>query len=194
MPQTVAIIGIGDQFARALADTFTKRGWSVFAPEIDPRSVDSIRAAADRIDSVDLLVNCVDDRHGDVPVQTTDFDAIRRLYDVNGIGAVRALEAFLPRMSSGLKRLCFVTDADAAVGIAEGTADAGRRMAKAAVRMAIAITSNYLAPEGYTFRVFAPDRGDIDTSAAAAFDYFTNDRDDELRLTAIDHSGKEMPL
>lgn len=194
-----AVVAADKPFGTALCTAFARKGWRVYAGEVDPRSTDSVQAAARTLasadDTVDILVVHIDADEVDTSMDALDCELLKHRYDALALGPMRILEAFLPLTRTGLKRLCFVVSGE---GIADvtGSDRAGERMAGAALRMSIAITANRLRREGYTFRLFALDRdeADLDTAALAACGHFLSDADDDLRLAVVDRIGRELPL
>ena len=139
------------------------------------------------------------------------------MYNVNALGPLRVVEAFLPLTEqSDLKRLCFVSSEAGSINRCERTSWYGYNMSKAALNMAVKLLFNRLRPEGYTFRVYYPGwmrtymRGEKDTeanlepevAAVPALAYFLGDRcadahqpgrSDEDRLVMRDWQGREWP-
>ena len=133
---------------------------------------------------------------------------IRRAYEVNTLGPVRTVEAFLPLMDgSAMKRLCFVSSEAGSIDRCQRQAWYGYCMSKTALNMAVKTMFNHLRPEGYTFRLYHPGwmrtymggqkstRGDLEPEEAAvpALAYFLDDRGDEDRLVLRDWQGSEWP-
>jgi len=222
----------------ALCAHLLQRGWHVFAgqympdwpdlatladqyPErldivpLDIASMASANAAAETVsthtDHIDLLIN-----NAGVASPTSrreiresqDYDEMHRLYDINALGALRVMEAFLPLVDRGtMKRLCFVSSEAGSIERCQRTAWFGYCGSKAALNMAVKILFNHLRPEGYTFRLYHPgwmrsymggtknSRADMEPeeAAALAIPFFLEQRADENRLALIDHQGQEWP-
>jgi NAD(P)-dependent dehydrogenase (short-subunit alcohol dehydrogenase family) len=189
-----------------LADRY---GDSFAAVRYDPASDEETAAAAafvtQRIEAVDLLAFCGDRSPvGRTPTiaEGQDYEELRSIYDENALGLLRTVRWFLPILAAGsMKRLCFVTDAEALVNGSSVVSGFARNMSKAAANMAAAILFNRLRPEGYTFRTFCNDAS-APFAAVAAYDYFTRGRSleaenprhsDENRFTARDGWGRERP-
>jgi NAD(P)-dependent dehydrogenase (short-subunit alcohol dehydrogenase family) len=221
----------------ALSAGLLERGWEVYAgqympewPELsalgerfpgalhcvplDVSSEASARTAAESVAAqtshLDLLIN-----NAGVSSPTTrrgireaqDYDEMHRVLDVNALGPVRVVEAFLPLMDRGaLKRLCFVSSEAGSIDRCKRTSWYGYCMSKTALNMAVKITFNALRPEGYTFRVYHPGwvrsymsgqknpNADLEPEEAAtpALAYFLGETDEE-RLVLRDWQGKEWP-
>jgi NAD(P)-dependent dehydrogenase (short-subunit alcohol dehydrogenase family) len=226
--------GLGLAIARGLLE----QGWRVFGGQympdwpdlsvlagqfptalqiipLDVASGESVRAAAQAVAAtascVDLLINNAGVNSPTSPRtirEPQDYAEMQRLYDVNTLGALRVVEAFLPLTEpSTLKRLCFVSSEAGSIGRAARTSWYGYCMSKAALNMATRIMFNHLRPEGYTFRVYHPGwvrsyiggakstQADLEPEQAAvpALAYFLEERDDEDRLVLRDWQGQEWP-
>ena len=126
--------------------------------------MDSVRAAAVVVQAqtpnLDVLISNAGVNSKTIYVgirEPQDYDEMHRLYDVNALGALRVVGAFLPLMAQGQnKRLCFVSSEAGSIGAAERTSWYGYCMSKAALNMGIKILYNELRPAGYTFRVYHP--------------------------------------
>lgn len=238
MEQTVLVTGADRGLGLALCTGLLKQGWHVFAgqymPEwlelddlmqefpqtlhfipLDISSMKSVQAAAEIVsahtDHLDVLIN-----NAGVTSETSnftirepqDYNEMRRLYNVNALGALRAVEAFLPLMErGGAKRLCFVSSEAGSIGRSKRTSWFGYCMSKASLNMGVKILFNDLHPAGYTFRVYHPGwvrsymhgEKNMDATlepeeaAAYAIPYFLNDREDEGRLAMVDYEGNEWP-
>jgi NAD(P)-dependent dehydrogenase (short-subunit alcohol dehydrogenase family) len=229
----------------ALSARLLSQGWHVFAGQYLPDWPDlatlaaqylggrltlvpldvaderSTRAAAHRVgactDRVDLVIN----NAGVLSPQASpirepqDYDEMHRLYNVNALGPLRVIEAFLPLTDqSEMKRLCFVSSEAGSINRCQRTSWYGYCMSKAALNMAVKILFNRLRPQGYTFRVYHPgwmrsfmtgsksSEGDMEPEEAAvpALAYFLRDRArdphqqtrlDEDRLVMRDWQGRE---
>jgi len=182
---------------------------------LDVSSRESVQAAAETVsahtDHLDVLIS-----NAGVTSETIlstirepqEYDEMHRLYDVNALGALRAVEAFLPLIERGqVKRLCFVSSEAGSIGTSERTSWFGYCMSKAALNMGVKILFNDLHPKGYTFRVYHPGwvrsymhgeknmDADLEPEDAAAYaiPFLLNDREDENRLAMVDYEGNEWP-
>ena len=150
-----------------LADQYPAEGGPdsgrLVAVPLDVASVESVRQAALRVaestDHVDVLINnagVTTPKNGPIR-EAQDYSEMHRLYDVNALGPLRVVEAFLPLVeSSTMKRLCFVSSEAGSVGRARRTSWYGYCMSKSALNMAVKILFNDLRPQGYTFRIYHP--------------------------------------
>ena len=238
MERTVLVTGADRGLGFALCAGLLKGGWHVFAgqympewheltglkneyPEtlhllpLDISSMESVKVAAEIVqvltDHLDVLINNAGVNSETVYAtihEHQDYDEMHRLYDVNALGALRVVEAFLPLIERGqAKRLCFVSSEASSIGRAERTSWFGYCMSKAALNMGVKILFNDLHPAGYTFRVYHPGwvrsymHGEKnmeatlepEEAAAYAIPLLLNDREDEDRLVMLDHEGKEWP-
>jgi NAD(P)-dependent dehydrogenase (short-subunit alcohol dehydrogenase family) len=222
----------------ALSTSLLERGWQVFAgqympdwPELEalagkyPRalhilpldvsSIDSAKAAAQAAgkvsDHIDLLINnagVTSSKRAQPITSPQDYAEMHHLFDVNALGPLRVVEAFLPLAAgSPMKRLCFVSSEAGSISRAERTSWYSYCMSKAALNMGIKILFNHLRPEGYTFRVYHPGwmrsymsgkknlEAALEPEEAAAFaiPIFLGPREDEDRLVLVDYQGQEWP-
>ncbi|PWH14015.1 MAG: SDR family oxidoreductase [Anaerolineae bacterium] len=238
MPGTVLVTGGDRGFGLGLCAALLPLGWHVFAgqylsdwPELpalqrqypetleivplDVRSMESLHAAADfvqqRVGALDVLIN-----NAGVQSETIyagirspqNYEEMHRLYDVNALGPLRVVEAFLPLMDAGQgKRLCFISSEAGSIGAAQRTSWFGYCMSKAALNMAVKILFNDLRPQGYTFRLYHPGwirsymhgqkaveaHFEPEEAAALAIPILFGTNADENRLALIDYDGKEWP-
>lgn len=132
-----------------------------------------------------------------------DPKVLEKAYEENVCKPLKALEKAFPGMT-GVRRICFLSSADASVNASEKIAGYGYSMSKGALHNILTITKNTWLPKGYTFRLFDPMTGSYCPvkAAAAAYRYFTNgrylddddyDRDDEKNLIIRNALGKEVP-
>jgi NAD(P)-dependent dehydrogenase (short-subunit alcohol dehydrogenase family) len=231
------VTGADRGLGQALCAGLLKKGWRVFAGQympdwleladlyrkfpddlhlvpLDVGSIESaIRAAeivSKRTNMLDLLINnagvispgmYASIREGQ------DYAEIHRLYDINALGPLRVVEAFLPLVDlSDLKRLCFVSSEAGSIENCRRTAWFGYCMSKTAVNMGVKIMFNHLRPEGYTFRLYHPGwirsymggtknleaTFEPEEAAEMAIAHFLGDRDED-HLALVDFEGQEWP-
>jgi len=183
---------------------------------LDVASIESAREAARLaavvVDHVDVVINNagVSSRAMHAPIsEPQDYGEIHRLFDVNALGPLRVVEAFLPLVEAGeLRRLCFVSSEAGSINRARRTAWYGYCMSKAALNMGVRIMFNDLRPKGYTFRLYHPGwvrsymggtkntQADLEPEEAAAYalPFFLRPRADEDRLVLMDYLGQEWPF
>jgi NAD(P)-dependent dehydrogenase (short-subunit alcohol dehydrogenase family) len=241
MHNTALVTGADRGLGFSLTQGLLQRGYRVFAgqymPEwhelgelagaypdtlhivpLDVGEIESCHAAAAAVgemtDTLDVLINNAGITGGRGEIgEGLDYEAIQRAYNVNALGPIRVVEAFLPLTQGeaarpGLRRLCFVSSEAGSIANSYRTSGFGYYMSKAAVNMAVKITFNRLRPEGYTFRLYHPGwiRGymggkkgihadlEPDVAAEYALPFFLSDREDENRLVLIDNLGREWPF
>ncbi len=238
MKRTVFVTGGDRGLGFALCAGLLEQGWQVYAGQympawpalstladqyprtlhiipLDVSSVESARCAAQIVavstDHVDVLINNagvlspMSERSIREP---QDYPEMHRQYDVNALGPLRVVEAFLPLTDRGrFKRLCFVSSEAGSITRSERKSWFGYCMSKAALNMAVRNLFNDLQPEGYTFRVYHPGwiRSYIEgqknmaatlepeEAAAKAIPIFLGQMEDEQRLAMVDYEGNEWP-
>ncbi len=231
------ITGADRGLGLALTAELARRGWRVFAgqympdwPELaalqklfpgrvetvplDVGDVESAGAAAKAVaalsDSVDLLISnagVISGTSGRNLREPQDYAEMHRQYDINSLGALRVVEAFLPLTDrSALKRLCFVSSEAGSIGRSRRASWYGYCMSKAALNMAVSILYNHLRPEGYSFRLYHPGsmrsymlgrkneaaEMEPEVAAPAALSFFLGEQDED-RLVMRDYRGEEYP-
>ena len=137
-----------------------------------------------------------------------NYDDMQRIINVNALGPIRVVEAFLPLMDAGtLKRLCFVSSEAGSISKSKRQGWFGYCMSKAALNMAVKNLYNELYPQGYTFRLYHPGwmrsymggvkavQGDMEPEEAAekAIPIFLNSRANESHLALLDYKNWELP-
>lgn len=238
MQPIVFVTGADRGLGLALCEGLLTRGWQVFAgqhhpawPQLDAlgrqfpgalhivslevSSSASVHAAAQAVEAdaghIDLLINNAAVLSATSPRSiraSPDYAEMHRMYDVNALGPMRIVEAFLPLLDRGpFKRLCFVSSEAGSIGHTQRTAWYGYAMSKAALNMATHILFNHLRPNGYTFRLYHPGwirsyingvkstEGDMEPEEAAvpALAYFLDAAVDEDELVMRDWQGHAWP-
>jgi NAD(P)-dependent dehydrogenase (short-subunit alcohol dehydrogenase family) len=238
MPLTTFITGADRGLGFALSQVLLAQGWRVYAGQYFPDWPDlahlaeqypdrllpvpldvmdeaSVRAAAQAVaktaEKIDLLINNagVSSPNNLITIhEVQDYFEMQRVYDVNSLGPLRVVEAFLPLVArSELKRLCFVSSEAGSIASSRRTAWYGYCMSKAALNMAIKILFNHLRPEGYTFRLYHPGwmrsymsgkksleaTLEPEESAASAVPFFLEALPNEDHLALVDNQGNEWP-
>jgi NAD(P)-dependent dehydrogenase (short-subunit alcohol dehydrogenase family) len=237
-PKTVLVTGADRGLGLALCAGLLEQGWTVFAgqflsewPELgalaaqhpgklhilplDVSNTESVRQVARQVagltSHLDLLISNAGITHPNMMRtirEEQDYDGIQQMYNVNAVGALRVVEAFLPLLDQGrLKRLCFVSSEAGCIARSYRTSWFGYCMSKSALNMAVSILFNDLHPTGYTFRVYHPGwvrsymsgkknmEADLEPeeAAACALPIFLNPRPDEDRLVLVDYKNEEWP-
>jgi NAD(P)-dependent dehydrogenase (short-subunit alcohol dehydrogenase family) len=115
------VAGASSGIGAACATRLAQSGWRVFAGVrrsgaapagteeilLDVTDDDQIRAAADRIDQLDALVNNAGIAIA-IPLEFIPLDELRRQLDVNVVGQVAVTQAFLPQLRRTRGRIVFV--------------------------------------------------------------------------------------
>ena len=234
----IAVVTGADRgLGHALAIGLLERGWRVYAgqympewpalgealPQYEDRLIlvpldvgdeasvqEAAAAVAEREERVDLLVsNAGISGERQTLGEGLDYAAMAQAYNVNALGGLRLVEAFLPLTdASTLKRLCFVSSEAGCIALAHREGGLGYGMSKTALNMIVKLLFNSLRPEGYTFRLYHPGwirgymsgtkgmRADMEPEVAAepALAFFIDAREDEDRLVLIDYLGGEWPF
>jgi NAD(P)-dependent dehydrogenase (short-subunit alcohol dehydrogenase family) len=131
---------------------------------LDVSSEQSVQTAAHTVSGlvghVDLLINnagVISPTMYATIREPQDYSEIHRLFDVNALGSLRMVQAFLPLLDQGeMKRLCFVSSEAGSIERCKREAWFGYTMSKAALNMAVKTMFNQLHPAGYTFRLYHP--------------------------------------
>jgi len=187
MGSIACVTGADRGLGLALCERLLQHNWLVFSgqymsewPELDAlygqypdrlhiipldiSSEQSVHAAAQTVggvvEHVDLLINNAGvispTMHSSI-CEPQDYSEMHRLFDVNTLGALRMVEAFLPLLEQGeMKRLCFVSSEAGSIERCKRESWYGYTMSKAALNMAVKTMFNHLRPEGYTFRLYHP--------------------------------------
>ncbi len=187
---------------------------------LDVSSEDSVRKAAQNVSGlvkhVDVMINNAgvtsSTMHATIR-EPQNYEEMHRLFNVNTLGSLRILEAFISLLDQGeMKRLCFVSSEAGSIERCERESWFGYTMSKAALNMAVKTLFNHLHPMGYTFRLYHPGwlgetkstRGEMEPEEAAeyalayflgALDPFSDepDIDPEDRLVLRDWLCRDWP-
>jgi NAD(P)-dependent dehydrogenase (short-subunit alcohol dehydrogenase family) len=177
----VFITGAASGLGRALAETFGQRGARVGVADVnesraqaaadavavcggiplvipcDIRSVDQVRAAAEMVaeawDGVDVLINNAGVAAAGTVVDTS-MDDWRWIVDVNLLGAVNVLQAFVPMMQAA--RSGHVVNVASAAGIVQAPGMASYNVTKAGVIALSETLKNELSGFGIGVTVVCP--------------------------------------
>ena len=226
----VVITGADRGIGLALTENYLRNGYTVYAgrfmpdwPQLDelhrqypdrlfliPLNVGddaSVREAARLVarltDRVDYLINCA----GIFP-KTEDAQGFSSAFQVNSLGPLRMVEAFLPLMQQGRRRLCTFSSETGVIPLMQRVKDFPYCVSKAALNMEMHMLFQKLRPEGYTFRLFHPGWvksymsgqkstvGDFEPEEAApvAYRYFVGDDEIDDVLILRDIQGQYWPF
>lgn len=227
--KSVFITGADRGIGFALCRCFLKNGWLVFAgrymedwPELDGLkkeygeslslvnldvgSQESVSEAAqtvgERVTCLDMLVNCAG------IFQNGSSEAMIQCLNINTLGPIRMVEAFLPLMEQGEKRLCFFSSEAGSITLAHRKGDVAYCVSKTCLNMAVRLMFEKLQAQGYRFRLYHPGwvrtymsgqkstEGNFEPeeSAAAAYEQFSSDRNWEDVLIMSDIFGEIWPF
>lgn len=231
MTNSVVVTGASRGLGICLVERFIQEGWIVVAarrkssPRLDAvrRSAperlievtldvtirEEILAAANqvtsRLGSIDVVINnaAILPEEGRGSVETMNVEVGLRVFDVNTLGPLRVIQAFLPLLGKGERRLIINVSSEAG-----SVADCWRKdehhycMSKAALNMQSMILKNYLGPLGFEVLAVHPgwmrtDMGgpnaDIEPEQAAAglFALAQQRRQPEEGMY-IDYQGKPL--
>ncbi len=172
---------------------------------LDVSNTASVKEAASltakAVDHVDILVCCAGIGGRD------SYEGMRQVYSTNAVGAVRMVEAFLPLMQVGMKRLAFVSSEAGVNSLAHRTDGYSYTTSKTALNMIVRRMHRSLYPKGYTFRLYHPGwvksymmgqkstmgNFEPEETAAVAYRQFVTDRDWEDALIMTDVSDEMWP-
>lgn len=176
--QSVFITGADRGIGFALVKKFVESGWEVYAGQFMPKwnelqelkikhpeslfliplnvaDDESVFRAAKMVGSktgsIDILVNCAGVLPDDKRPET-----LKNALNVNTIGPLRVVEAFLHLMEHGMKRLCFVSSEVGSITLSHRAGDFYYCCSKAALNMEVRLIYNQLRKEGFTFRLYHP--------------------------------------
>lgn len=85
-----------------------------------------------------------------------DYEDIAKTYDINVGATFELVEALLPLLHRGKKRLGLITSKSTSIRCTTETEDFGYAMAQASLHMMWKQYFNKLRPEGFTFRCYCP--------------------------------------
>lgn len=171
----------------------------------DPLSTDAMFDAAGQLkEPIDLLIvnlyAAFDDPKATI-LDPMDYEALKKDYDYNTLGVIRAINAFLPLLEQGQgKRIAVITNKESSNYSTSGCDGYGDHVTHAPLNMAMNQLFNGFRPQGYTFRLYAREAQDGYDPFAA--EYITRNRScevesykhsDENRLVLRDAMNLEMP-
>lgn len=236
MDQVALVTGADRGLGLALTQSLLDSGWIVIAgqyldwPELgalaerfpeslhmvplDISSDESVRDAAQKIeqavDHIDVLIanaGILSATNTLTIRESPSYGEMIREFNVNAVGALRVVEAFLPLLDRGnWKRLCFLSSEAGSIAASTRNAWFGYCMSKAALNMAVKNLSNDLTPAGFSFRLYYPGwmrtymhgpknldaHLEPEEGATFALKYFLSQEDPpDLRLHSWD--GTDMP-
>jgi NAD(P)-dependent dehydrogenase (short-subunit alcohol dehydrogenase family)/type 1 glutamine amidotransferase len=185
--RTVLVTGADRGLGLAVCEALLQRRWRVLAgqfmpdwPELEklesehpetlrriPLDVgddasprEAAKLAGEWTDSLELLISnagvMAPDYQRNIR-QEPSFANMNRELNINAVGPLRVVEAFLPLLDRGAgKTLCFVSSEAGSIGQSGRTSWYGYCMSKAALNVAAKNLENVLQPDGYTIKVYHP--------------------------------------
>lgn len=129
-----------------------------------------------------LIVQATDRAENTQQLGALDYEDMGRVFD-RGVNAVHGLvEAMIPFLQKGKKRLGLITSADTSIRDPGETKDFGFAMTQAGLHMLWKLYFNRLRPEGFTCRVFCPNPDDSGLSAGEymRMDFCYDEREDYI--------------
>lgn len=176
--KSVLITGADRGVGYCLTEVFLREGWKVYAGQfltswpwldelkskhrdtltvlpLDVGSDESVCSAAEKVEKLDMLISNAGIPGGE------DEAGLRSVYNVNTLAAIRLVEALLPKMETGMKRLAFVSSEAGVITIAHRDGGLGYTLSKAMLNMTVDCMFRELRPKGYTFRLYHPGLGEF---------------------------------
>jgi NAD(P)-dependent dehydrogenase (short-subunit alcohol dehydrogenase family) len=234
MSRSVCITGADMGLGLELVRVFLQNGWRVFAGSYqqgeglialaqkagenltvisqDVSDAASVRASAqavgEKTTTLDVLINCAGVSISDTPVQLPDLDIesgrFQRTMEVNAFGPLRVIQAFLPLVENGEKKLIVNVSSEAgSIGMSQRISMYSYCMSKAALNMACKIVQNWGKERGIKVLAIQPGwmktnmggpNAEVDPADTAAGIYALVERswhaDDPIYM---DYAGKPLP-
>lgn len=214
MNKLVLMIDTGRNASVSAAQWLEKNGCTVLMLQKSPRPVPGIRTAAldllnmqavqalaDTYDYLDMLVLGVPPCTEDGPIGTGhDLDAMLDQLVYLGRGTANLVEACLPKLRKGMKRIACITEPEGSHFLGCEAGNLLRHQMLAALNMLGKELFNKLRPEGFTFRWFC--EGDTPGPMGAGeyllarLSYHPDEaaiHSDENRLVIRDGALREIP-
>lgn len=212
--RTILMIDTGRAAMRQAAQEFAAAGDRVhilareaFAlPRVQMHGVnlldaEAVRTLAAELGTIDILILGVPPMTEDGSIGTNhDTDAMLEELVYMGQGIANTVEACLPMMQGGMKRIACITERESSISRARETGNMARHMALAGLNLIGKEMFNRLRPAGFTFRWYAADE---DTVPMRASEYILSSlafhpdepacHNEEDRLVMRDGFLREIP-
>ncbi|MGN1020819.1 MAG: hypothetical protein ACI4O7_10695 [Aristaeellaceae bacterium] len=157
---------MGDRVVILAREAFELPGAQVRAANL--LDAQSLRALTADLGTVDILILGVPPMTGDGPIGAGhDTDAMLEELTYMGQGIANVVEACLPAMEGGMKRIACITERESSISRAREEGDMARHMALAGLNLMGRELFNRLRKEGFTFRWYAAEDAAAPMSAAA---------------------------
>ena len=156
MKDIVLVAGTKWKEAAEAADWFKQHGAVVYElSSADDAECTQTLEAVRQEGKLDYLIVQATERGASV-FGCLDYRDISQVFEHGLIAAYELIEAFLPFLRQGKKRLCLITSADTSTRDPKETQDFAFAMTQASLHMLWKLYFNRLRPEGFTFRCFCP--------------------------------------
>lgn len=184
MKEIVLIAGTQFKQAADAAAWFRQQGATVYElSSADAAERAEVLAAIEGEGRLDYLIVQATHRGGNVqPLGQVDYQDLARVFDQGVNGAHALVEAALPLLRKGKKRLGLITSAATSTREPKETEDFAFAMTQAGLHMLWKLYFNKLRPEGFTFRVFCPEEDGSGISAGKymQMDFCYDSREDYI--------------
>lgn len=175
MKNIVLIAGTQFKEAAGAAEWFRQHDAVVYelssaASEVERAAVEEAIRKEGKLDH--LIIQATERSRNVQDVGQLDFADISRVFDQGLNGTHALVEAMLPFLRQGKKRLGLITSADTSTRDPREDKDFAFAMTQAGLHMLWKLYFNKLRPEGFTFRVFCPN---ADGSGLSAGEYMHMD-------------------
>ena len=194
--KTVLIAGASRGLGWCLAKKYLEDGWNVLAgvrdegckgmkelkalyPEnliplqMDIKSTESVRSAAETVSGlggrIDVIINCagIHGKTSRVVLEEAEPDDCLEVYDINAVGPLRVVKAFLPMLTDdGNVLIVNISSESGSISTAGREKEFDYCMSKAAMNMETKLLDNYLGKRG--IRVIAVHPGWMRTDMGGA--------------------------
>lgn len=214
MEKIILMMDTGHKVAVQTAVWLQENGCHVILLQKEPRDVpgietvllnlldlSAVQALADRFDHLDILVLGAPTCAEDGPIGTVhDLNAMLEELVYLGRGTGNLLEACLPKLRKGMKRIACITEPEGTHSLGCEAGNLLRHQMLAALNMLGKELFNKLRPEGFTFRWFCEGAMPGPMSAGeyllAQLSYHPDEaaiHSDENRLVIRDGALREIP-
>jgi NAD(P)-dependent dehydrogenase (short-subunit alcohol dehydrogenase family) len=179
---TTLITGASRGVGLGLARAFQVHGWNVIATCRNPSGAAELQSLGVRVEALDVtdfsatdalarkldgvaidaLVANAGVAHRDTRLGGLDYDALRRVFEINTIAPMKLAEAFLPHvLASGQRKIVGISSSLGSIGGSSGSGNYFYRISKAGLNMAYRSLAMDLKPQGATVVMMSP--GYVDT-------------------------------
>lgn len=175
LAQQGVLVYVGSRSPERAASAAAEIGGGALPLQLDVTDQASIDAAAQKIDTLDILINNAGVSDEATPAQDEDVEAFRRIYETNVFGPVAVINALLPALRrSAHPRIVNISSGTASLTWSAGEMAAYRggfasyRSSKAALNALTLLYAQSLADDRIKVNALAPGLRRTDLNAAAA--------------------------